>query len=272
MSDTISSAPSQQPDAAPAAPSESAATPAKKGSKDQQVRRPSMNYHPMALFDTVVHPRHSVSHPQDHQGSTDETSHAGRHQRHQHHFHFPPSTTAWSRFQHKLASERDKIAHLASSAHPYVVGPTNRSSSASSWLPRTDIRETKNAYHIEIEVPGVTDKEKLLIQWSSPRTLLVEGKSGRPVVTGPLKGETVWEQEGDTIENTTQGAASTEQDDDEPQFLLEERNVGPWQRTFTLPVGVDLEALRAKLEGGLLLIEIPKRDLTGEPRTKVEIE
>jgi len=54
--------------------------------------------------------------------------------------------------------------------------------------------------------------------------------------------------------------------------LLHERKVGSWQRTFTLPLDVDMKALRAKLDAGLLGIYLPKRDLTGEPKVKIRIE
>jgi HSP20 family molecular chaperone IbpA len=59
---------------------------------------------------------------------------------------------------------------------------------------------------------------------------------------------------------------------DLPTFLCDERNVGPWQRTFTLPADVDMKALRATLEAGLLRIDLPKRDMTDEPMAKIEIQ
>jgi hypothetical protein len=55
-------------------------------------------------------------------------------------------------------------------------------------------------------------------------------------------------------------------------FLLEERKTEPWQQTFTLPHNVDMKALKVRLEGGLLMVDIPTRDASGEPGIKVEIE
>ena len=55
-------------------------------------------------------------------------------------------------------------------------------------------------------------------------------------------------------------------------FLLEERHTGPWQRTFTLPHNVDMKALKARLEGGLLRIDIPIGDVGEMEEMKVEIE
>jgi HSP20 family molecular chaperone IbpA len=46
----------------------------------------------------------------------------------------------------------------------------------------------------------------------------------------------------------------------------------PFQRTFTLPVDADMKALKAKLEDGLLRIDLPKRDMSGEPKVKFQVE
>ena len=54
--------------------------------------------------------------------------------------------------------------------------------------------------------------------------------------------------------------------------MLEERKIGPWQRTFALPVDVDMKGLKASLEGGLLRIDLPKRYLTGEPLVRIQVE
>jgi HSP20 family molecular chaperone IbpA len=55
-------------------------------------------------------------------------------------------------------------------------------------------------------------------------------------------------------------------------FLLEEQKMGLWQRTSTLPHNIEMKALKARLEGGLLRIDILTRDVSGKPRMKVEIE
>jgi hypothetical protein len=66
-----------------------------------------------------------------------------------------------------------------------------------SWTPDSDIRETKLAYHIEMELAGVSDKKDILIQWMSPRTLVVEGKAVRPDLTRGREadGDAMWESD-----------------------------------------------------------------------------
>jgi hypothetical protein len=106
------------------------------------------------------------------------------HNHHQYHFHFPPATV------HGLA-QKWKVKH------PWHKKQENLE--LSLCCPETDIRETNLAYHIEIDLAGVKDKESLVIQWMSPRTLLVEGNISRPHIGHgmPAEGERQWEGEND---------------------------------------------------------------------------
>ena len=89
----------------------------------------------------------------------------------------------------------------AATLHSHFNGPHARGSvrapkSTTSWSPATDIRETLAAYHIEVEVPGVANKDDILIQWLSPHTLLVQGVAGRPKnigLTDQGEGKKIWE-------------------------------------------------------------------------------
>ena len=211
-----------------------------------------------------------------------------------HHFHFPPTSLldASHKFGEHLRAQGRKLSHAAYGERGYVG-----SGSVSSWSPNTDIRQTKHAYHIEIEVPGTTDKETLLIQWLSPCTLIVRGHIERPFIghgkaaegayqfqqneesaegypTGDATGSTNVEGKttGDSEKMKATAKDSGDDSADIPLFVLEERKTGPWQRTFTLPHDVDMKALKARLEGGLLRIDIPIKEVSGEPGIKVEIE
>lgn len=108
--------------------------------------------------------------------------HPGPHPSFPHHFQFPQISL------HNLTLK----AHYHGPHTPESI----RTSSAGTWAPATDIRETLRFYHIEIETPGTTDKETLLIQWMSPHTLLVQGNIKRPANIGLLDsegGDKVWE-------------------------------------------------------------------------------
>lgn len=83
---------------------------------------------------------------------------------------------------------------------PHAPGSVLAPKPTAAWVPATDIRETMRAYHIEIETPGTTDKESILIQWMTPHTLLVQGTVKRPGNIGLLdgaEGRRVWEGRND---------------------------------------------------------------------------
>ncbi|KIX95345.1 uncharacterized protein Z520_08862 [Fonsecaea multimorphosa CBS 102226] len=169
---------------------------------------------------------------------------------------------------------------------PHAPGSVSAPTTGTAFAPATDIRETLRAYHIEIETPGVTEENKsdLVITWMSPHTLLVQGVAGRPKNIGLMDqeaGQRVWEGEGDgwateaghgkPQEETDGGPLQREKSyetmeaealsDSTPTILLSERRVGAWRRTFTLPEDVEMKALKARLDGGLLRIDLPKRSL-----------
>ena len=45
------------------------------------------------------------------------------------------------------------------------------------------------------------------------------------------------------------------------EIIHSERKIGPWHRTFTLPLDCDLATTKAKLEAGLLHISVFKKDI-----------
>lgn len=67
------------------------------------------------------------------------------------------------------------------SLHAGVHKPKNANCGyARVFAPRIDMRETTQAYYIDIELPGVHDASSLTIVWRSDRELLVEGAIERP--------------------------------------------------------------------------------------------
>ena len=69
------------------------------------------------------------------------------------------------------------------------------------WTPDSDVRETKLAYHIEMEVPGVSDKKTIKVACLSPRTLLVEGVALRPDLLRGREGDGESVRKGDGVTN-----------------------------------------------------------------------
>jgi HSP20 family molecular chaperone IbpA len=55
-------------------------------------------------------------------------------------------------------------------------------------------------------------------------------------------------------------------------LIVGERRIGHVRRHFNFPVDVDMKALFAKLEAGLLIMRVPKSHVDGESRGRVQID
>jgi HSP20 family protein len=101
------------------------------------------------------------------------------------------------------------------------------------FSPTFDVRETHDAFIIQADVPGVTEKD-LDISLTSNRLVI----SGQRESEQETKGETQYRSE---------------------------RSWGSFSRTFTLPTEIDTNKVNAELKNGVLMIQLPK---TGESMTK----
>jgi len=137
-------------------------------------------------------------------------------------------------------------------------------------VPDADIRETQKAYYLDIELPGVGDKNSIGIAWMSPHLLVVEGLIGRAAVEGEEDTDNSGGQadEGQAsddrgLRKRLKGPQEAAQPKSESQpwhdvVTLSERRIGSYSRQFTFACDVDNKALRAKLRDGLLSIVVPK--------------
>jgi HSP20 family protein len=95
------------------------------------------------------------------------------------------------------------------------------------FSPALEIRETKDAYVLKADIPGVKDSDIDL------------------TVTGS--------------EVTIAGRRDPDNAEDGAQFFAMERGYGAFSRTFAVSDGADLEGLTADLSNGVLTLRIPKR-------------
>jgi HSP20 family protein len=126
---------------------------------------------------------------------------------------------------------------------PY--GSSERWSPAGAdFLPNFDVRETKDAYLVEADLPGV--KEENVEISLTGNVLQISGRR-----------EDERKEEGD-------------------QWFVVERSHGQFARSFSLPEGADPDQVKADLKNGVLRIQIPKRpevqpkriSIGGAPRAK----
>jgi HSP20 family protein len=100
-------------------------------------------------------------------------------------------------------------------------------SGGGDFTPRFDVKETKGAFVIKADLPGVNDED----------------------VNVSVTGHQL----------TISGHREHEHRDEGEQFFAIERSSGSFTRSFSLPDVVDAEAVKADLKGGVLTVEIPKR-------------
>lgn len=109
--------------------------------------------------------------------------------------------------------------------------------------PRVDVRETSEAYIMDMDLPGLTEND---IDLNLQDRLLT--------VSSVKKAEQ--EESNKTDEGTT--------------WLIKERHEANFSRRFTLPEDIDQTKVDASFENGVLTINIPRRPET-QPR-QIEIK
>ena len=99
-----------------------------------------------------------------------------------------------------------------------------------SWMPTVDISEMENGFEIRAELPGVSEKDVNVSVTDNRLT---------------IKGEKRQEEE-----------------TDDKNYHRVERRYGSFQRSFTLPRHVETDAIKAQFTDGVLVLEIPKAEVS----------
>ncbi len=92
--------------------------------------------------------------------------------------------------------------------------------------PPIDVRETDDAYMVEVDLPGIDPKNL---------ELLIEGRT-----------------------LTIRGQMTEEKEEKQGNYLLKERRQGQFMRAVALPAMVDVDKVTSKFENGQLTITLPK--------------
>jgi len=160
--------------------------------------------------------------------------------------------------------------------------------SANSFVPNFDIIETLQAYTLEGELPGLSDKKAVDIEFTDHQMLLVRGRISKNTTTTtddevperanpeassqrqPTVEDDVDEADSEksTLTDTSSATAiSTSKGKNvirdtkakKTGYWVTERSTGSFQRTFRFPGPIDQENVTAKLEDGILTIVVPKQ-------------
>jgi HSP20 family molecular chaperone IbpA len=159
---------------------------------------------------------------------------------------------------------------------------------SSSFQPRFDVREVKDAYQLEGELPGI-DQNHVEIEFIDPQTLCIRGRIERTYkfdttpaaiqskpeqaqITQDDAGSTEYQQpcvEDKTGLNAARDApqknksammsqARSQHEERNHRYWISERSTGEFQRIFNFPASVDQDQVKASLKNGLLSVLVPK--------------
>ena len=111
-----------------------------------------------------------------------------------------------------------------------------------SWgaIPAVDIVEKDKSYEITAELPGMDEKS-------------VEVK----LANGAL---------------TVRGEKQAEKEEKKKDYYLRERSFGAFERTFTVPEGVDVDKIDASFRKGVLTVTLPKKPEAIKPEKKIDVK
>jgi HSP20 family protein len=109
-----------------------------------------------------------------------------------------------------------------------------------SFLPPVDIRETKTEYVVELDLPGIDQKD----------------------ISVGLENDVL----------TVRGERKIEQEKNDECMACSERPYGTFIRSFSLPGTADSERVGATYKNGVLTISIPKREEAKPKSIKVEVK
>jgi len=162
-------------------------------------------------------------------------------------------------------------------------GRRGNRSSMKTFNPKFDVKEVDDVYELHGELPGVAQKD-IEIEFSDDHTISIKGRTERtyeagtppagfvegPTATGAITeaGESDQHKNHKAyVEDETDKETSTEVTKKEPQqvskepqgkYWVSERSIGEFSRSFSFPVRVDQDAVRASMKDGILSIVVPK--------------
>lgn len=121
------------------------------------------------------------------------------------------------------------------------LGSDRLPSDALVLKPSIDIAESKKAYRISVEVPGI-----------EPGDIDLKVEDDMLVISGEKRREAESDEEG---------------------FHRVERSYGEFRRVLTLPEDADVEHIKAEFHNGVLKVRVPRLEVEKRPPVrKVEIE
>jgi HSP20 family molecular chaperone IbpA len=173
-----------------------------------------------------------------------------------------------------------------------------------SFTPRFDVKETTDAYELHGELPGIEQKD-IEIEFVDAETLTIKGRversytSGTPPTTSAQTIEgtdnsqaaikdkahqpTVEDEDaavarvsssgnnnGTVATTNNDGNAVKKAEEPKEKLWVSERSVGEFSRSFTFPVRVEQDAVKASMRNGVLSVVVPKAKKVAGRKINIE--
>ena len=154
-----------------------------------------------------------------------------------------------------------------------------------SFAPNFDVKEVKDAYQLDGELPGIEQKD-ISIEFTDPHTLVIKGRTEREYSSdsSPMHGrieetpedvkshKATVEDEANNPETAIEKSSAGVPAEAQPQskYWVSERSIGEFHRTFSFPSRVDQNAVKASLKNGILSIVVPKAAAPQSKRISIE--
>jgi HSP20 family protein len=121
----------------------------------------------------------------------------------------------------------------------FDMDPFRRAKTAFSGMPAVDVTETEKGYKVVAELPGMDDKN-------------IEVKIANGMLT--IKGE-----------------KREERQEEKQDYFVRERSFGSFERSFSVPDGVDLDNVDASFKKGVLTVTLPKTAEAQKAEKKITV-
>lgn len=207
------------------------------------------------------------------------------------HSHNPPVRSMSSLVPRWPHSEFSSLFRLLDDYSDHVMQRgSDQFGRLTAFTPRFDIRETDDAYHLDGELPGLS-QQNIEIEFTDPQTLVIKGRTERSYSSGTPPTEATVNTTSTSAENSGEAAATGTQstspattdsttgvpektdestDSSNGRYWVTERSYGEFSRTFSFPSRVDQDGVKANLKNGILSIVVPKAAAPAGKRITIE--
>ena len=137
-------------------------------------------------------------------------------------------------------SLRREIDHLFDDfGGDFWRAPLRQVERAFGAMPAVDVTETDGAFEVTAELPGI-DEKNIEVKLAN-RTLTIKGEK------------------------------RDEKEETKKDYYMRERSFGSFQRSFTLPEGVDTDKIEASFKNGVLTVTVPKTAEAKKAEKKIAV-